>query len=57
MSSKEILSLIEQFETAFDTYHQLLNKHNDAIIKDLSKAWKKMKLVKAENEKLVDKIR
>ena len=57
MSSKEILSLIEQFETAFDTYHQLLNKHSDAIIKDLSKAWKKMKLVQAENEKLLEKIR
>ena len=57
MSSKEILSLIEQFETSFDTYHQLINKHSDTIIKDLSNAWKKMKLVQAENEKLLEKIR
>jgi chromosome segregation ATPase len=57
MSSKEILSLIEQFETAFDTFHQLLNKNSDSIIKDLSNAWKKMKTVQAENEKLLEKIR
>ncbi len=57
MSSKEILSLIEQFETAFDTYSQQMQKNNDAIVQNLSKAWKKMKLVQAENEKLVEKIR
>jgi chromosome segregation ATPase len=57
MSSKEILSLIEQFETSFDTYHQLINKHSDGVIKDLSSAWKKMKLLQAENEKLLEKIR
>ena len=57
MSSKEILSFIEQFETAFDTYSQQMQKNNDTIIQNLSKAWKKMKLVQAENEKLIEKIR
>lgn len=57
MSSKEILSFIEQFETAFDTYSQQMQKNNDAIIQNLSKAWKKMKTVQAENEKLIEKIR
>ncbi len=57
MSSKEILSFIEQFETAFDTYSQQMQKNNDAIIQNLSKAWKKMKTVQAENEKLIEKTR
>lgn len=57
MSSKEILSLIEQFETAYDTYHQQMQKNSDVIIQNLSKAWKKMKTMQAENEKLIEKIR
>ena len=57
MSAKEILALIEQFETQFDTYHQLLNKHSEDIVQNLSNTWKSMKAVQAENEKLLEKIR
>lgn len=57
MSAKEILALIEQFETQFDTYHQLLNKHSEDIVQNLSNTWKSMKTVQAENEKLLEKIR
>ncbi|TFG24077.1 MAG: hypothetical protein EU532_12900 [Promethearchaeota archaeon] len=57
MSAKEILALIEQFETSFDTYQQLLKKHSEDIIQNLSNAWKNMKTVQAENEKLKEKIR
>ncbi len=57
MSSKEILALIEQFETAFDTYQQYLQNNSNDIIQNLSTAWKKIKLVQAENEKLKEKVR
>jgi chromosome segregation ATPase len=57
MSAKEILTLIEQFETAFDTYQQLLKKNSEEIIQNLSTTWKQMKLIQAENEKLKEKIR
>ncbi len=57
MSAKEILALIEQFETAFDTYHQLLNKHGEDIVQNLSNTWKSMKTVQAENEQLLEKIK
>ena len=49
--------MIEQFETSFDTYQQLLKKHSEDIIQNLSNAWKNMKTVQAENEKLKEKIR
>ena len=57
MSAKEILAMIEQFETSFDTYQQLLKKHSEDIIQNLSNAWKNMKTIQAENEKLKEKIR
>jgi chromosome segregation ATPase len=57
MSSKEILSIIEQFESTFDTYQQLLKKNNEDVLQNLSTAWKQMKIVQTENEKLVEKIR
>jgi len=57
MSSKEILSIIEQFESAFDTYQQHLKKNNEEILQNLSTAWKQMKVVQTENEKLTEKIR
>lgn len=56
MSAKDILALIEQFETQFDTYHQLLNKHGEDIVQNLSNTWKSMKTVQAENEKLLENI-
>lgn len=57
MSAKEILGLIEQFETAFDTYQQQLKKNSEDIIQNLSTAWKQMKNLQEENEKLKEKIR
>ena len=57
MSSKEILSLIEQFESYFDTYHQSLKKNNEEIIQNLSLTWKNMQSEQKEIEKLEDTIR
>jgi chromosome segregation ATPase len=57
LSAKDILALIEQFETSFDTYQQLLKKNSEDIIQNLSNTWKSMKTVQAENEKLKEKIR
>ncbi|MFX0073277.1 MAG: hypothetical protein ACFFAO_19530 [Candidatus Hermodarchaeota archaeon] len=57
MSSKEILGLIEQFETAFDTYQQLLKKNSEDLLQNLSTTWKQMKTLQEENEKLMETIR
>jgi chromosome segregation ATPase len=57
VSAKEILALIEQFETAFDTYQQLLKKNSEDIIQNLSTTWKHMKTMQAQNEKLKENIR
>ncbi len=57
MSSKEIISLIEQFETSFDTYQQIMQKNNKEIIQNMSNTWKKMKTEQAGNEKLLQTIR
>lgn len=56
MSSKEILALIEQFEGAFDTYQQSLQKNNEEIIQHLSLTWKNMQSEQKEIEKLEDTI-
>ncbi len=56
MSSKEILSLIEQFESYFDTYNQSLKKNNEEIIQNLSLTWKNMQSEQKETEKLEDTI-
>ncbi len=56
MSSKEILALIEQFEGAFDTYQQSLQKNNEEIIQHLSLTWKNMQSEQTEIEKLEDTI-
>jgi chromosome segregation ATPase len=57
VSAKDILALIEQFESAFDSYNQLLKKNSEEIIQNLSNTWKSMKTLEAENEKLKEKIR
>lgn len=49
---KEILSQIEQFETTFDTYLQLLQKNNDDIYQNISLTWKKMQEALKEDEDL-----
>ena len=56
MSSNEILSGIEQFEGVLDNYHQIWQKHNDEIIKNLHAIWKLMKTLEKENEELLSKI-
>ena len=56
MRSKEILALIEQFEGAFDTYQQSLQKNNEEIIQHLSLTWKNMQSEQKEIEKLEDTI-
>lgn len=56
MSSNEILSGIEQFEGILDNYHQLWQKHNDEIIKNLHAIWKLMKTLEKENSELLTKI-
>jgi len=40
---KEVLSFIEQFENAFDTYQQNLKKFSDDFIQNLTITWKSMK--------------
>lgn len=57
MSSEDILALIEQFETVFDTYQQQMEKTVKEILQNLSLIWKNTKTVQAENEKLKEKIR
>jgi len=56
-SSKEVLSLIEQFENIFDTYQQSLKKNSDEIIQNLSSIWKNMKTEQEEIAKLEETIR
>jgi len=56
MSPNEILSGIEQFEGVLDNYHQLWQKHNDEIIKNLHAIWKLMKTSEKENAELLSKI-
>ena len=56
MASNEILSGIEQFEGVLDNYHQIWQKHNDEIIKNLHAIWKLMKTLEKENEELLSKI-
>ena len=56
MSSNEILSGIEQFEGVLDNFHQLWQKHNDEIIKNLHAIWKSMKALEKENSELLTKI-
>jgi len=49
---KEVLSLIEQFENAFDTYQQNLKKLNNDLIQNLTVTWKNMKNEQPELENL-----
>ena len=56
MSSQEILSLIEQFETGFDTYWQVLQKNNEEVLSQLKSAWRTMQAEQKEGEKIKDKL-
>lgn len=56
MSSHEILSLIEQFETAFDTYWQVLQKHNEEVLSQIREAWRYMQAEQKEGEGIKEKL-
>ena len=56
MSSQEILSLIEQFETAFDTYWQILQKNNEEVLSQLRSTWRSMQAEQKEGEIRKEKI-
>jgi len=56
MSSKEILSNIEQFETAYDTYWQLLQKNNEEVLAQLQSAWRSMQTEQKEADTINEKI-
>ena len=56
MSSQEILALIEQFETAYDTYWQVLQKHNEEVLSQLREAWKFMKAEQKEEDTIKDRL-
>jgi chromosome segregation ATPase len=54
---KEILGLVEQFETAFDTFHQAFESNSKDILQSLSEIWKNVKAEQIEIEKLEEIIR
>ncbi|MFX1310457.1 MAG: hypothetical protein ACFE9M_09350 [Promethearchaeota archaeon] len=56
MSSQGILSLIEQFETAYDTYWQVLQKHNEEVLSQLREAWRFMQVEQKEEEGIKEKL-
>jgi chromosome segregation ATPase len=56
MSSQGILALIEQFETAYDTYWQVLQKHNEEVLSQLREAWRFMQAEQKEEETIKDKL-
>ncbi len=56
MSSKEILSNIEQFETAYDTYWQLLQKNNEDVLAQLKSAWRSMQAEQKEGDIINEKL-
>ncbi|MFX1391213.1 MAG: hypothetical protein ACFE9Z_14195 [Promethearchaeota archaeon] len=56
MGSQEILALIEQFETAYDTYWQVLQKHNEEVLSQLKEAWRFMQAEQKEEETVKEKL-
>ena len=56
MSSKEILAFIEQFETAYDAYWQVLQKHNEDVLTQLRDAWKSMQAEQKEVDTINEKL-
>ena len=56
MSSQDILALIEQFETAYDTYWQVLQKNNEEVLSQLREAWRYMQAEQKEEESIKEKL-
>ncbi len=57
MSTEEILAQIEQFETTFDTYSKKIQSNFSDFSSNLSLVWKKISVLKEENQKLTDTLR
>ncbi|MFX0039213.1 MAG: hypothetical protein ACFFCY_06315 [Promethearchaeota archaeon] len=56
MGSQDILALIEQFETAYDTYWQVLQKNNEEVLSQLKEAWRFMQAEQKEEESIKEKL-
>ncbi len=56
MGSQDILALIEQFETAYDTYWQVLQKNNEEVLSQLREAWRYMQAEQKEEEGIKEKL-
>ncbi len=54
---KEILGLVEQFETVFDTFYQAIESNSKDILQSLSEIWKNVKAEQIEIEKLDELLR
>ncbi|MCK4687152.1 MAG: hypothetical protein KAT66_03420 [Candidatus Lokiarchaeota archaeon] len=54
---KEILGLVEQFETVFDTFYQTIESNSKDILQSLSEIWKNVKAEQIEIEKLEEILR
>jgi chromosome segregation ATPase len=54
---KEILGLVEQFETAFDSFYQAFESNSKDIVQSLSEIWKNVKAEQIDIEKLEEIIR
>ena len=54
---KELLGLVEQFETAFDTFYQTFESNSKDILQSLSEIWKNAKAEEIEIKKLEEIIR
>jgi len=54
---KEILGLVEQFETVFDTFYQAIESNSKDILQSLSEIWKNIKAEQIEIEKLEELLR
>jgi len=54
---KEILGLVEQFETVFDTFYQAIESNSKDILQSLSEIWKNVKAEQIEIEKLEEILR
>lgn len=54
---KEILGLVEQFETVFDTFYQAIESNSKDILQSLSEIWKNVKAEQIEIEKLEELLR
>ena len=54
---KELLGLVEQFETAFDSFYQAFESNSKDILQGLSEIWKNVKAEQIDIEKLEEIIR